>query len=290
MSISDGQFNLADVKVSAVSGMRGVGVNRLQFALELQLNATPDYTAVIREPLCFVSVSRTQAEHPLPLGHAIPETRWFRHTSPYASREGFSLFLYLSAEQLSQLEKLRGGGAFFFRLDLHAIVDGKRGVQRAFEQLWFEANLSTWSTVLRDLGHFDLLLLAVELPVSDVPKELHSCVDQLREAHRDLIAGRYDSVVRRVRLCVEGTKKVTSIGQKDDDLIDAFITSRKRMSKKQRSDLVRLAIHHYAHLAHHPDDQGVTESFSRHEALFILSATASLLWDVIGTMQTVTEE
>jgi len=67
----------------------------------------------------------------------------------------FGLVLYLTGEQLEQLERMRGGGAFFFRLDLHALVKGKHGLQRSVEQLWFEASLSCWSAVFEQVGYLD---------------------------------------------------------------------------------------------------------------------------------------
>lgn len=282
---SDGLFSLAEVKVVGLSGVRGIGVNRLQFSLELNMAATPDYSASLSDPRCFVSASRTQNDPPLPIGQAVPETCWFRETSQYASREVLGLVLYLTGEQLEQLERMRGGGALFFRLDLHAVVKGKHGLQRSFEQLWFEASLSCWSAVLGQVGYLDLLLLAVELPVSGVPAEFKAAVEQLRDAYRDLVAGSYDPAVSRIRLCIESIDKVTAADARRDAAIECFKTTPKRMSKPQRADLVRAAIRHYTHLAHHVGEEGAPEYFSRHEALFILSAAAALIWDVIATAQ-----
>ena len=57
------------------------------------------------------------------------------------------------------------------------------------------------------------------------------------------------------------------------------------MPKRARSELVRAAIRHYTHLAHHVDAAGTPESFSRHEATFILAAATSVIWDLIGSFR-----
>jgi hypothetical protein len=65
--------------------------------------------------------------------------------------------------------------SIIFRLDLHVIVQGQeRGVQRGFQQVTHEANLSAWSKVLKELGYMDVLLLVVELPRKDVPAQSQS--------------------------------------------------------------------------------------------------------------------
>lgn len=285
MSISDGLFTLAELKIVNIGGARGLGVNRLMFSLELRINSTKEYKATLMSPSCFIFAGRDQGNAMLPLGQAVAETSWFRETSEYAATDHLALFVYLTGEQMIALEDMRGGGTLFFRLDLHMIVHGKNGLQRSLEQLGFEANLSIWSRVLKELGSIDLLLLAVELPLRDVPSELNGAVVQLRQAHSDLIAGRYDSVVSRVRTCLDSAEALLfddQSGKTAASVYSAGKVQREGMSKRQRADFVRAAIRHYTHLAHHVDGHGNFETFSRHEALFILSGAASLIWDAMG--------
>jgi hypothetical protein len=49
------------------------------------------------------------------------------------------------------------------------------------------------------------------------------------------------------------------------DVRQAFAAKndREAMPKRARADLVRLAVRHYTHLAHHVDGKGAPESFSR---------------------------
>jgi hypothetical protein len=60
--------------------------------------------------------------------------------------------------------------------------------------------------------------------------------------------------------------------------------TRKAMSKRQRADLVRMAVRHYTHLAHHTNDEGSPNVFSREDALFVLTAAAAALWDAVGKL------
>ena len=58
----------------------------------------------------------------------------------------------------------------------------------------------------------------MEPPVGDVPQVLAPIIKHIRDAHEDLIAGRYDGAVGRVRLALEG--RVLSVS--DDSLAPAL--------------------------------------------------------------------
>jgi len=66
-----------------------------------------------------------------------------------------------------------------------------RGTVLGFDKIGFDANLSEWSRVLQRLGYLECLLLSVELPIA-APEKLTSALAQLRAAHDDLTAGRFD--------------------------------------------------------------------------------------------------
>jgi hypothetical protein len=132
----------------------------------------------------------------------------------------------------------------------------------------------------------EALLLCVELPQVTAGGPLSSAVKEIRRAHSDLLAGRYDTAVGRARMVVELIDDVIGTELDRAEIIKSYGTnreSRERMSKRARADLVRLAIRHYTHLAHHVDDEGLVGSFGRHDAQFVLAATAAALWDALGT-------
>jgi len=165
----------------------GLGINRLQFSLEISINPTRGNPASVGSLLCFVWATASPSGTVLPLGVAVPETTWFSTTQDFARRDHLLLNLDLSGEQLSALEKLRAERSVYFRLDVHAIVHGNNGDQRVVDQIHYEANLSIWSKVLKDFGAYEFLLLSVQFPLTDVSQELQSAVAQLREAHADLM-------------------------------------------------------------------------------------------------------
>lgn len=284
MSISDGMHVIAEFGIVGVSGSRGVGISRLQFATEVEVGATPGKQVLVTSPVCFACAGPS-TDAMKPLGRTSIETSWYTQTAEHSRREGLSVFVDLSWEQIEALERLRNGRLLIFRLDIHAIVQSQsRGLQRGFQQAFYELNVSAWSKVLKELGYMDLLLLAVELPLHGVPEWLMSASQEFRKAHEDLIAGRYDTVIARIRLVAEAIDRVIPSDQSRSALIETFAKpdARQRMSKDQRAEFVRVALRHYTHLAHHPDTKGGTQTFSRHDAMFVLAAAAALLWDALG--------
>jgi len=284
MSITDGEgYIVAELRLQGIHGVRGVGMHRLLFALEFQINPSRAGGATLSSPVCFVAVGRTPTDV-RPLGIATMETSWSVETTDYARREPLSAYLDLSSEQLEALERLREGGSLFFKLDLRLLVhSSQRGLQRGDQQYSFEASLSLWSKVLEQLGYSEILLLGLELPVQGVPTELNGAVSQLREAHQDLIAGRFDGTVARVRLAMDTIDTVLGFSSRAQVLqqFTGGSATREQMSKRARADLVRIAVRHYTHLAHHVSDSGVPESFSRQDAQFALAGATAAIWDAM---------
>jgi hypothetical protein len=170
------------------------------------------------------------------------------------------LYVDLAGEQLDALEQLRGGGSLFFLFDLRVLVQSQiRGTQSGFEKRWFEATVSNWSKVLQQLGYLEWLLIAVELPIS-VVAELKPAVDALRAAHQDLIGARYDACIGRCRIAMDALETIVGYGSPIADARQAFASKadREAMTKRARADLVRLAVRHYTHLAHHVGGAGAT--------------------------------
>ena len=148
----------------------------------------------------------------------------------------------------------------------------------------YTADLSAWSQVVRELGSIDMLLLAVELPLEDIPEKLKSAVQELRRARIDLVAARYDMVVSCMRLVMDATELVFTAKQSLGTLTQTFADgeTREAMPKHSRAALIRAAIRHYTHLAHHLNAQGEITNFNRHEATFVLAVAVAAVWDAIG--------
>lgn len=53
MGISDGMQSIAEFRVVGLSGSRGIGFSRLQFASEIEIQATPGRRVLVTSPVCF---------------------------------------------------------------------------------------------------------------------------------------------------------------------------------------------------------------------------------------------
>lgn len=285
MSVTNGHRTIAEFKLVGVSGRQGVGFHRLLFSLEAQISAMSEEPARIEEPRTFVCAGPSYSDQH-PLGLAVPETKWVAETFQHFQQNNFLMLLDLSGEQLSALERLRGGNALHFRLDLHTLVESRQfGRQRGFEQIRIEVPASSWAKVLRDFGYAEILLVALELPVCGVPQALQTTIAQFREAHDDFVAGRYDRTVSTCRLVIDAVAAGIDSTEQAEDVFKAYGSRRREMTKRERALLVTGAVRHYTHLGHHFAPGGQLEPFSRQDAQFILAATSSVIWDSVAELR-----
>lgn len=270
---------IADTQVQGVTGLRGIGCYQLRFCVDFNLpNWGPhDETIVLSGLRAEIAVGANPTEFKL-LGHAMPETPLSLQTKACPQRQPMLFLLDLSEQQLFGLESVRNGGDLYFRVTISGEARGSKDGQWAREELRHEVTLSNWSRVLRDLGYADLLVIGVELPKAELGHRLRAAVELVRQAHRDLIAGRYDSVIARCRQALESIRSV--LGQKEsiEGALDKFCKGpRKTMTKHERELLVGEAARHYAHLAHHVDQAGEQQWYSRGDANFLLAITAAMI-------------
>jgi hypothetical protein len=289
LSITDGFIQIADLRVANVNGVPGVGFNRLQFSMEIQIRATPGRAVELGSLTAFAYAGTSRSGPFHPLGAPFAETSWFACTSDHPRRDFLSLHLDLTGEQLEALERLRAGGPLFLQFEIRLCLKSpERGMQLGFEKLEFEASLSVWSIVLKQLNYLELLLLSIELPIASLPVEFSAAAAQVRAAHEDLVAGRYDSTVGRCRMAADAVDAVVKPGSTLGQTIQSLSSNRAlvtAMKKRERADLMRMVLRHYTHLAHHVDPSGAPESFSRHDALFVLTCTAGMIWDALGELR-----
>ena len=284
MSFCIGPLVIAEPRVTGVTGVPGIGFSRLQFSLALDIGARSGCVVELGNLSGRVDAGVSRSGPFKLLGTLTPETSWSTSTTEYSRTDHLGLSLDLPPEQLEALEHLRGGGSLFFQIDLRLQLRENGKSHPGFDKHLFESNLSNWSKVLQQLGYLEYLVVAVELPI-DAPAELRSAIEQLGAAHQDLIGGRYDSVVSRCRMAMDALDKAVPSENGAEKLIEVFSQGRKAMSKRARADLVRLAVRHYTHLAHHVDSDGSPESFSRQDALFILTAAAGAIWDAAAELR-----
>lgn len=282
MSFSAGALVAADPRITGVTGIRGLGFHRLHFSLALELRTHSDRVLELSNLTGEVSAGTSRSGPFSALGRMTPETAWFVETGSFSRAEHLGLLIDLSSEQLEALERLRGGASLVFNFDLRVQVSTKGRKYPGFDKIWFEANLSDWSTVLRELGYLDLLLLAVELPIG-APEQFHQTIKLLRGGHEDLLAGRYDSAVASCRRAMESVGGMAPHESAQGQIWGVITQGKERraaMTKSERAELVRMAVRHFSHPAHH-----VGESFSRHDALFILTAAAGVIWEALSQVR-----
>lgn len=189
-----------------------------------------------------------------PLGRATPQNSWFTGTLEHRRSQTIVLELDLAGERLEALERLRAGGSLVFHFDLSLHVHrpernqpGTKGVwidvQPGSERVQLPVNTSDWTEVLRQLRYLDVLLVAVDLPI-DAPDELRETVKLLREAHADLIAGRYNPAVGCCRLAMESVGTLISSESTRNQIKTALAGTkeiREAMSTGDRAERVRMA-------------------------------------------------
>lgn len=284
MSINLGNRGaIGDIKPNGPPfGAPGAGFSRLKFPLELKLDALASPQAYLTQFQADIAVT-VPGQTPRSLGQAQPHASWTIGTMEQTQSQPFELWLDLSGEQLEAIERQRVGQRLEFRVDLTLQIHYQSAIYPARADARFYVNESHWAEVLRQVGYLDQLIVAVDLPV-DAPAHMQKAVQQVRSAHQHFIAGRYTTAVGECRLAMdslhpladdatEKTIRATFAGPED---------ARRKMTTGQRAELVRLAVRHFTHPAHHAEPAQPPEVFSRQDALFILSAAAGVVWEAIG--------
>lgn len=299
MSINFGARGIADIRMIAPPrGIPGIGFSRLQFPIEFHLDGLPAPAVVLEQLIANVSAGPPGAAQQ-PLGKAVPQNSWFTWTIEHRRTETIVLELDLAGERLEALERVRAGGPLVFQFDLSLHVRRPVQAQPGMQSIWVNVqpgservqllvNTSDWAQVLNQLGYLDLLIVAVDLPI-EAPDQLREAVKLMREAHADLIAGRYNATVGSCRLAMESVGPLVSSEPSQNRISKAFAESedsRRAMSTSDRAELVRMAVRHFCNPAHHVGQNGSPEVFSRHEALFILTAAAGVIWEAIAQLPT----
>jgi hypothetical protein len=220
---------------------------------------------------------------PVSLGRAQPNISLALRTIEQPLRQPFEMWLHLSGEQIEALERRREGQRLEFHVNLSLQIHYDGAIHWVRDDVRFHVNESDWAEILRQIGYLDRLIVAVDLPL-EAPEQIRSAVQHMRAAHQHLIAGRYTDAVGVCRRAME------SLHSFADDatakaIRDAFATSietRKKMTPGQRAELVRMAVHHFSHPAHHEEPGKPAEVYSRQGALFVLSAASGVVWEALG--------
>ena len=115
MSIEFGTRGIAELFLTGLRGVRGVGFSRLQFILEVNLAAVPKPPVRLAHLVADVAAGGGGGAQ-RPLGKARPKNGWFVATLEHAQKVLVWLEIDLSGEQVEALERLRAGGPLASRI------------------------------------------------------------------------------------------------------------------------------------------------------------------------------
>ena len=164
MSIEFGTRGIAELSLTGLRGVRGVGFSRLQFILEVNLAAVPKPPVRLAHLVADVAAGGGGGAQ-RPLGKASPQNSWFVATLEHAHKVLVWLEIDLSGEQVEALERLRAGGPLVFQMHVSLQLRREAEIVPGSEVVRLEVDINQWATVLKELGYLDLLIVAVELPI-----------------------------------------------------------------------------------------------------------------------------
>jgi hypothetical protein len=279
---------VAEVKVSDLHGFRGIGLYQLGFSLEFNVTnwGEKDERILLQNFRLKVSANSERRNYQL-LGYAEPERAWFIQPTQHASTDRVLFLLNLGESQLLALEEIRNGNGLFFQLHLYGEGVGPQRMQ-CQDELQYEANLSKWVQILKQLELSDVLLVGIHLPSGRAGDKLRPAVDLVRKAYQDLLAGNYEHVVVACRKALDSVHTV--FGQREDirRALERFRNdkeSRESMTKVERELVVSEAVRHYTHLAHHVNREGAPEYYSRSDASFMIAVASAVITSAIARMK-----
>lgn len=282
-----GTMAVADIRPNGrPTAHPGLGFTWLKFPLLLNFPHREHPPVHLTQFLA--EISTTGPEQPLmSLGQAQPQASLGFSSNVRLQPQPFELWLRLSGEQLEALERRRKGKRTEFHVNLSVQIHCAGAIHCVREDARYPVNESDWAEILRQVGYVDRLIVAVDLPLA-APEPISAAVEHLRAAHEHLMGGRYTEAVGACRKAVESLRPAV-----DDPKAKVIRTTfagpeeaRRNMSPGERIELVRLAVQHFTHPAHHAESGKPREIYSREEALFVLSAAAGVIWEALGRRNT----
>lgn len=133
---------------------------------------------------------------------------------------------------------------------------------------------------MKQFGLDRVVLLEIRLPPEQ--GELATAANLLAKARAELDAGNFDGVVQKCRLAIESVQKALELQPRIQGAVAAFGRDRSRMSKQERALVVHEAARHYAHPAHHVDEDGRTFDYGRRDAAFMLALASAVVSNASG--------
>ncbi|BFG77834.1 hypothetical protein PTKU46_58670 [Paraburkholderia terrae] len=277
MSLNVHSHVVAELQIVGLSGERGFGINSLKFSVNINVvnGAEGEPTMYIDSLRASIAV-RVSSGATRYLGAAEFEFPLVLHRLPHASRTTSLLRLDLSESQLLALDENRGSGGLMFEVKISGLAHSPRDTHVAQDTVSYAANLAQWAELMSQLEFSDAFAVGVELPVT-ASHYFASSVSFLRVARRQLAAGEYDSVVSACRQALDSLNAMVEDREAVVASRSTKVTRPRDKSKLQRALDIFDSVRHYTNLAHHVDEQGRPEIYSRRDAAMILTTACSLV-------------
>jgi hypothetical protein len=281
MTINYESLQIGDVRAEQVSAAPGLGASLLRFTMIWSMHPRQDQTYSVFGTYLRVLVGPEGTTESLYLGHALPELAWSDESRPGIPVERPLMYLLtLHADQLLAVELLRGSRGLRFKIELRGNSYGPHGIRQIDASREITVTLSDWIRILRESSAKDILLVGVQIPRESEQPQVGAAFQYVRRAYDFLLRGENSAAVAECRRALESVWKSQGFEQSAGDArkaLSANMDARKSMGKRERQLALGEALRNFTHPAHHVQDDGRPEDFSRADAAMAVSVTAGLI-------------
>lgn len=261
---------LADISRIHVSGLPGLGSHTL--LINLHCMARPLETEIFLRHLTL----RVEwgGEEQRRIGFAVPEQAQPVRMSS-SGQQGLDFQFVLTPNQLEAIEARRNGGDFRLKIWLTGEVTQGDDTATITESGEYHVRQQDWVEALERMEYRRSLLYEVPLP--DPESGAESAAGIIRRAQNLLLRGHYNE-------CVAECRKLVEAYPLSEEAKAQLIRARKKfkdggtekesMDIPERLALMRDAIKHATHLAHHNQ---LGDGYSRDQTRAILAATVVMM-------------
>lgn len=265
------RLRLAEAKRIEVHGLPGLGSYTLVIGLQFAIFAPKIDTYFQHLSLRLDWGDNRQRM----IGTALPDQSQPIRITQHSNELSLYFRIPLSPYQMEAIESFRNGGDFKLAIWLAGqVVQGEKtsDIQRHGE---FTVRQQEWVEALERMEYRRTLLYEMSLPGED--KSGEPAAELIRKAQRHLLHGHYDQCVGECRKLLEAyplsasDEKLLSIAR---EKYKGDGEARKSMDIAERLIVLRDALTHATHLAHHYHNGN---GYSRDQASAILGVVVSLM-------------
>jgi hypothetical protein len=263
---------IADTSISGIHGQPAVGGHVLRFSIKFEVSNWDE-----AGPAARVSVLWARAQlggtTALALGTAFPETSRPFKLQKFSHTSGALFDLVLTRQAMEALEAARNGQDLEITLNLLTEVHVDDDVHSVQDKIVGKFNVSQWLPVLDQCGYGRSLLF--EVPIPPVAAGSSASIAVLEDARNFIHSGHYPEAVARCRMALECLVNDLGLASAMSDAVAA--KPAKNRTRLQRELVMLHSAINFAHLAHHPSDEPLSELFDRNAAQMMLATTAALI-------------